>query len=159
MAASDFDPDDVMDKSGADAVTDKFERLIIERGDLRDKWKLNTEALLDAVAAGRLFGVEIDLPPDIGEMPGKLLPGSPKSQQSVPQANLFEPAGDLSIREAVIDQLKMAGKKGIKAATLRRIIENMLGRQLHYKTIGMTLYRLSEKGQARRDGVIWFHVP
>ncbi len=62
------------------------------------------------------------------------------------------------LREILLEQLKIAGSKGAKAATLRDYVERTYGMVTHEKTIGMTLYRLSqEKGKAvRRDGHVWF---
>jgi len=138
-------------KTGADAVREKVERLLFERSQLVESWRGNTSALRDAAAAGRLFGVDIQLPSDIDV-------GAPDGV--APQPSLFGVhGGEITIREAVLDQLKMAGDNGVKAARIRRVIENMIGRQLHFKTIGMTLYRLSEKGLARRDGYVWFYRP
>jgi len=134
------------DQSGANAVKAKVERLLTDRTKLKEQWRANAAALRDAVAAGRLFGVEIDLPVDL-------------DQPRLTQTSLFEPAADTSIREAVLDQLKNAGEAGAKAADIRREIEKNLGRKLHEKTIGMTLYRLSLKGQSKRDGITWFYVP
>jgi hypothetical protein len=39
---------------------------------------------------------------------------------------------------------------------MRKEIEAKLGRKLHEKTIGMTLYRLSRKGLSKRDGLTWY---
>ncbi len=136
-------------RPAANAVKDKFARLLAEREELRAKWLANTAALQDAVAAGRFFGVEVDLPPDMGAGPvGPII-------QEI-QRSLFEPRGDLTIRELVLEELANAGKDGIKAAKLRRIVEARIHKKLHPKTIGMTLYRLSDKGQARREGYTWF---
>jgi hypothetical protein len=138
------------DRSAAEAVRGKVSRLLGERTSLYGQLNVNTQQLRDAVAAGRLFGIEIDVPREF------LRDQSQPPAPAATQASLFEPSGDMTIREAVLDQLKMAGDKGMKAGPLRRIIENMIGRQLHYKTVGMTLYRLSEKGLVRRIGFVWY---
>ncbi len=59
-----------------------------------------------------------------------------------------------SIRELVLDRLKIAGSGGSDAATIR----SALPQGLHEKTVGMTLYRLSKSGMARREGRTWFYV-
>jgi hypothetical protein len=146
------------DESGAIAVMEKVERLVAERTKLKERWQANNAAWSDAVAAGRLFGLAVTLPNDVERAtPG----GLPRYRPRLGQTTLFEPAaeGEGSIREAVIDRLKKAGAAGAKAADIRREIEKMQGRELHDKTIGMTLYRLSLKGQSRRDGITWFYVP
>ena len=62
------------------------------------------------------------------------------------------------IRSIVLDQLNAAGPEGVKAADLRAYIERTFGDPIHEKTVGMTLYRLSQDGAVRRDGHTWFLV-
>jgi hypothetical protein len=68
------------------------------------------------------------------------------------------PGVEPSIRELILLYLKQAGAGGEKAAVLRRKVEIFLNRQIHYKTIGMSLYRLSKETPpiVRRDGQTWF---
>jgi hypothetical protein len=144
------------DQSGATAVMEKVERLSAERAKLKERWQANNAAWSDAVAAGRLFGVEVKFPSDMERLaPG----GLPRVQPRHEQTNLFAPIADGSIRAAVLERLQKAGEAGIKGAEIRREIENKLGRKLHEKTIGMTLYRLSLKGLSRREGITWYYVP
>lgn len=145
------------DKSGAEAVKRKVEELLGERRDLRGRWRSNTAALKDALAAGRLFGVQIDLPPDIDQEPPNQ--SQPRIRVADKARHLFESPSDATVRDGVVAQLKAAGKAGTKAALIREHIEKVTGRSLHYKTVGMTLYRLAEKGQVRREGHRWFYVP
>jgi hypothetical protein len=65
--------------------------------------------------------------------------------------------GSLSpnIRELVVARLQQAGKAGIKAAEIREFL-GAQGVELHEKTVGMTLYRLSKEGRARREGRTWY---
>jgi len=137
-------------------VTAKFKGLIESRRTLLKTLAQNTNHIQDAVAAARLFGGELKMPPDMDLVLGH---EEPAPATAPVQKNLFESGGEQTIREDVITHLKGAGSKGIKAAVIRHSIEAKLGRELHYKTIGMTLYRLSEKGLARRDGFTWFYVP
>lgn len=60
-----------------------------------------------------------------------------------------------SLREVVLDQLRQR-PSGAKAADLRDYIERTFGEEIHEKTVGMTLYRLSKESLVRRDGHIWF---
>jgi hypothetical protein len=148
------------DKAGADAVRDKVERLLKERAELRGRWRANSSALKDAVAAGRLFGVEIELPSDIDELAGvPRVRLHERHPDPATQKNLFEASGDLTIRTLVLDFLKRAGDEGAKSSQMRQFIERATGRKLHDKTIGMTLYRLAERGLARRQGFVWYYVP
>jgi hypothetical protein len=77
-------------------------------------------------------------------------------EQQVPKGE--KPMGE-TVREIVLEKLKEAGTEGTKAAELRKVIETARGTQLHEKTVGMTLYRLSQEGVARREGRTWFFVP
>jgi hypothetical protein len=63
------------------------------------------------------------------------------------------------VREIVLDRLKTAGSIGAKAVEIRAYAEKLRGIPLHEKTVGMTLYRLSNEGLVRRDGHTWFFVP
>lgn len=64
-----------------------------------------------------------------------------------------------SVREIALNSLIEAGAGGTKAADIRAHIERLRGSTLHEKTVGMTLYRLSVDGLARRKGHTWFYVP
>jgi hypothetical protein len=63
-----------------------------------------------------------------------------------------------NIRDLVMEQLRQAGDAGIKVAPIKDYIAAK-GIEMHEKTVGMTLYRLSKDGFARRDGRTWFFVP
>jgi hypothetical protein len=69
------------------------------------------------------------------------------------------PRSEPSVREIAIEQLKRAGVAGAKASTIRQVAESILKKKFHEKTAGMTLYRLSKDGLARREGQTWFFVP
>jgi hypothetical protein len=62
-----------------------------------------------------------------------------------------------NIREMVIECLKQAGSSGAKVADVKKFIAG-LGIEMHDKTAGMTLYRLSKEGIARREGRDWFYL-
>ena len=133
-------------------LTDSYARADADRQRAEERVAEIRQQFMDLISAGRLFEVKIEAP-DFAQRPLAL----PASEN---QVATFDTGAETSIREIVLDQLKMAGKKGVKASTIRRVVESTLGRQIHYKTIGMTLYRLSEKSppQARREGFIWFAV-
>jgi hypothetical protein len=65
----------------------------------------------------------------------------------------------VTVREGVLAKLKADAEKGFKAADIRAFLASAYGMQLHEKTVGMTLYRLSQDGLARREGRTWFFVP
>ena len=68
-------------------------------------------------------------------------------------------ASDASVRELTLDKLRQAGDAGVDAKNIREHIEKIRDIKLHYKTVGMTLYRLAQDGLARREGRTWFAVP
>ncbi len=195
--------DDDVRKAAADAVVAKFHDLMDQRSEAaRQKAEIDRHvrtidrALFDCRAAGRLFGVDIELPDDVRPglivrpNPGRLAEAARHALAHEQAHNLFsqvrenarvlaveanKPAPQVpsvpstilpadaepSIRELILMYLKAAGAAGIKAALLRRKVETFLNRQIHYKTIGMSLYRLSKETPplARRDGLIWYFVP
>jgi hypothetical protein len=61
-----------------------------------------------------------------------------------------------TLRKVVLDQLRLAGREGSKAATIRTHATQFLQREFHAKAVGMTLNRLATKGLARRKSHIWF---
>lgn len=63
-------------------------------------------------------------------------------------------AGGVTARDVIMDEL--TAQPGMKAAELKLAIEKRLGRKIHYKTPGMTLYRLANDGLVRREGHRWF---
>jgi hypothetical protein len=197
--------DDDVRKAAANAVVEKFQDLIGQRttavgqrGEIERRIRNIDRALFDCRAAGRLFGVDIELPEDV--RPGLIVRPNParaaeaaaaaarnlvvhdvahtlftvhqdaqkQTVEAIPAApvptvaSTVLPAGDEpSIRDLILLYLKQAAAGGIKAALLRRKVETFLNRQIHYKTIGMSLYRLSKETPplVRREGLIWFFVP
>ena len=69
--------------------------------------------------------------------------------------------GQPSVREIALQQLKRAGVGGTKANAIREVVESILKKKVHDKTVGMTLYRLSQEDppKVRREGQTWFFVP
>lgn len=63
-----------------------------------------------------------------------------------------------SARQIILTALEAAYPTPMRAANLKRIIEQELGREVHYKTPGMTLYRLAEQKLVRREGRDWHLV-
>jgi hypothetical protein len=62
-----------------------------------------------------------------------------------------------TIAEISLELLLEAKESGMKAATIRSTIETELGRSIHEKSVGMTLYRLAQDEKVFRRGHIWFH--
>jgi hypothetical protein len=63
-----------------------------------------------------------------------------------------------TLRKVVLDQLRLAGREGSKAATIRTHATQVLQREFHDKAVGMTLNRLAKQDLARRKGHVWFPV-
>ena len=75
------------------------------------------------------------------------------------QAAVLPPVVKNTVREMVLDIARAAYPKPIRAKAVQTQLEQARGEKLHYKTIGMTLYRLSKDDLMRREGYDWFFVP
>lgn len=163
------------------------ERELANKSEIDKRIRRIDRDLWDCRAAGRLFGLEVKLPEDVRPaLIIKARPAPPSAVTSAPPAPLppppigpveamaelplsrppvpppLPPGYELApptIRELVLSLLQGAGTKGSKAGPIRRTVEAALNRQIHYKTIGMTLYRLSQENLAHRDGFTWFFGP
>jgi hypothetical protein len=80
------------------------------------------------------------------------------SASTSPEGDETETTGT-RVRDLVLAELAALGGTGELASVLRARVERKLGRSLHQKTIGMTLYRLSKENLTRRNGRMWFLVP
>jgi len=141
--------------------------------------------LADARAAARFFNISIEFPDDelhadveiIRRADGSIVrrkisptgrlisqvtlgpTGIATEEVSAPEPSLgVPPPTRPPVKEIVLDQLKQAGGKGLKAAKIKEYIERVYGDDLHPKTVGMTLFRLSQDGLVRRDRHTWFLV-
>lgn len=124
-------------------IFDDRDELLLKRLEVRARLaeiKAEDEAidrkLRDLVAAGRVFGQTIDV------------------------IDLHETL-KLKIKDRVLEILKQAGPEGTKTALIREHLAMAFGIKTHEKTVGMTLYRLSQENPplVRRVGRIWFSVP
>lgn len=89
---------------------------------------------------------------------GDAVPIAPRTPNEAPvQVSL--PVHPPKIKQAVLDRLRAAGDRGVKAAEIRQFIQSTYGVETHEKTVGMTLYRHLKAGDARREGSTWFFVP
>jgi len=122
---------DISDDAVWKRVLDELHPAIIERQRIeRDTEAHNVEIESSSIAPSV---VDVSLPPAKPSMP--------------------------SVISIIIDCLRAAGASGTKAAAIREYIQNTYGQDIHEKTVGMTLYRLSQKGRVRREGHTWFYVP
>lgn len=99
--------------------------------------------------------------PDPDAVPPAVGPVVPTSEPEPEPQHDAHADSEPSIREMVIESLRKAFPMGRIASDIRRAIESRRKTKLHDKTIGMTLYRLSqaEPPMARREGTTWFFVP
>jgi hypothetical protein len=63
------------------------------------------------------------------------------------------------VQDLILERLAVVFPVGSKAAPVREYVEKKLGRPIHSKTVGMTLYRLLNKQLVSRKGHTWFFVP
>lgn len=64
-----------------------------------------------------------------------------------------------SFKNMTLAMLERSYPDPLKAAAVQEAIEFATGAKYHEKTAGMTLYRLSREGLARREGHWWYFVP
>jgi hypothetical protein len=138
--------------------------LFVERASI-DARITSVDALLaDCAVAARLFGV--DLPSAVApQRAGRQLDleahfhaGAARADLTVTPKETPPPPSYMTtptIREMVMAYLKNAGPAGSKAGPIRRHVESVLNRQVHYKTVGMTLYRLAQEKLVHREGLVW----
>ncbi|NDE91088.1 MAG: hypothetical protein EB059_08145 [Alphaproteobacteria bacterium] len=193
MAIDNDKHNDVIEK-----ITSKRDGLIRERLYIRKKRQelamrdreIDRE-IADCRAAARVFGLNIEFPPDEREelirmraVEHRLLHEavhaannpitithtnkidttiSARTNHVVPveliKAQLTTKPEMPRVQDIVLDRLKKAGDKGSKAAPIQCYIKDTYNIDIHEKTVGMTLYRLSKEGRVRRNGHFWFFVP
>src|SRR5690349_18347198 len=90
-----------------EAVEGKFEQLLDERRSLLVSLSTNTAAINQAIGAAHLFGGNLEIPSDLAPNLITLTAEENRAATAPAQQSLFEaPAGEQTIREAVIDHLK-----------------------------------------------------
>lgn len=99
---------------------------------LREEERQTYLHIKDCEAAGRVFGITFEPV----ETPEKQLPETG------------------NVREFTTLYLNNS-PCGVKSADILRAYKETFGRDLHPKTVGMTLYRLKKDGLAQIDGHIW----
>lgn len=74
-----------------------------------------------------------------------------------PEAQL--PAKQAKVKDIVLNRLREIAPNGDRSLPLRRYLEQVHSLHVHEKTVGMTLYRLSQEGLVHRQGQTWFYGP
>jgi hypothetical protein len=153
------------------------ERVIVleQRAELLTRLRRLDRELSDCRAAARLFGLEIEFPSDerdnhagsrdlqqyfqsFADAEREKFPTPPPPPPH--PASIHPPKHERpTVRELVLGRLRVGGATGEKAASIRDYIERTYGEPLHSKTVGMTLYRLLQSGDVRREGQTWFLSP
>lgn len=166
----------VIDPRMVSTLLDKRDELLAERASIRkartDLARRDREIdrdLADLQAAGRVFGIAVDLPKDEGDADDSTRHAilktlftvaaeqSKNNETKTPAAKAVATKAEMPrVSDIVLDRLKEAGKAGTKAAPIQHYIETTYGTKIHDKTVGMTLYRLQKDGLVRRDGYTWF---
>lgn len=100
--------------------------------------------IADCEAAARVFGVQLAKPEEY-------------ETQELGVRLQIDP-NVTSVRVAVLKMLKDTHPRPVQASELRTRLEH-LGYDIHEKTVGMTLYRLSKAKKAQRTGLKWCFVP
>lgn len=121
-------------------VEEEALRLQARRGEIQRQ-------LEDCHAAARLFGIALDDPPPRGA--ARVTPNGNGNREK------------LSVRLMVLEELKQAFPHPVRAGTVRKLLQEK-GINVHEKTVGMTLYRLSlgDRPLSRRSGRLdWYYVP
>jgi hypothetical protein len=128
------------------ALAREMSDLINQAGEIDMRMRAIHGEMKDCEAAARVFGGTLEARPFWEPPQPKLdLTGASTTQGTV-------------VRSVVLQQLEQAFPGSVKAADIREVLANMHV-DVHEKTVGMTLYRLSLKGLARRIGIRWFFVP
>ncbi|OHV26916.1 hypothetical protein EOS93_06250 [Rhizobium sp. RMa-01] len=162
----------------------EHEKAAKDMADAQERLRIANEAITSIRAALRAFGFsnDADLWNNVGEalgmdryakafdlagvprpahLQGPLIEGSTSKEtlgnvQSLPMEAVANET--LSIREWIIQILKAEGDKGTKAADVKDFLSAIGLTGMHEKTVGMTLYRLSKEGVARRSGRMWYYL-
>jgi len=179
-----------VNKHTRETILNRRDALLRERRSIRENRQALAQRdreidreLADCRAAARLFDLtDIEFPPDereeymrIRAIENRLIHGARETAHVIdtqPSLSLTPEIKSISspkevrrqmprIKDIVLDCLKAAGPEGTKAAKIKRYIESTYLADIHEKTVGMTLYRLSQSKEkpVRREGQTWFFVP
>jgi hypothetical protein len=131
----------------------------------------NQSVISDCVSGLRVFGIDLNAPDaweqfstDFGDEIADLIHGPSQHQQPHgieprPQQSFI--ATQQPISTLLLERLKDVGFHGSKALPLRNFLKDKYNVETHYKTVGMTLYRLSQERppKVHRKGNPWFFGP
>lgn len=145
-------------------VVDEFRRI--------DDWKAKVSRQLDEgnarqdelqqIAKGlyetaNTFGFDLSVEQALANRVSAQSPTAPIPAPAEPE--VIEPNRTQPIREIILEWARMAFPQPVRAAQLRRRLKERFSLEVHEKTVGMTLYRLSQRGSMKRQGFDWYYVP
>lgn len=135
----------------ADQVILDAEGLIARKKARQDELRDEAEKLR---AAGDLFGFSL-----YDESERRMIGPGHGDSPPIPPTHIAPPAPP-KIKDYVLQAAEAAYPNPVRAADLRQRLRDA-GHDIHDKTIGMTLYRLSQEDLApiRREGRDWYFVP
>jgi hypothetical protein len=137
----------------------------------QEKLASNQSAISDCIVGLRVFGIDLNADGAwdrfMAEYAESILSLTSESQQP-PQASRVEAiptqpfiSTNQPISVLLLDRLRDVGFHGSKALPLRNFLKEKYNIDTHYKTVGMSLYRLSqeEPPKVHRKGHTWFFGP
>lgn len=107
----------------------------------------------DLDRGAKVFGLPV---PDEGSFFPELVNAA---QQAVAQFKDTGRSGQRQFKDVAVELLAHAYPEPLKAAEIQEGVQRELGRSFHWKTAGMTLFRLKKDFQVSRHGQNWFFVP
>jgi hypothetical protein len=130
-----------------------------------EAWKAEQEAFSQQAqlcyGTAQLFGFDLNaaynLRHALAQMDAADLGGAARVGISDPP----RPKLEMSISEFILSEARMAYPNPVRASDLRRKLTDDFGMTVHEKTVGMSLYRLSQRNPAlmRRTGKLdWYYV-
>lgn len=108
----------------------------------------------DLIRGAKAFG----LPVDVTAYTDDVVVTGPGDTRAVIQVKSTDVGGSPLFKEFALRLLKEAAPRSMKAAEVQAVIEKEMGRKYHWKTAGMTLYRLKKEGLIDRKGQDWFAI-
>jgi hypothetical protein len=143
-----------------DALVAARSELLEQRADILSRLRRVEREIADCRATARLFQLDIEFPPDEQETRAAAPEVADRQLKQHIHAQWERLAARRqTLKDVLLDQLKLAGQTGCKAAPLRELFESTTGQIIHEKTVGMTLYRLLKDGLVHRNGHTWFFGP
>lgn len=120
--------------------------------DKRREHEKNIEAIL---ATAKLFGISTEafhpqLPLHIEKAAA-----STTKMEAHPARNSETP----TVKNFVLERAEKSYPQPVRASILRKELMKIRDEEIHEKTVGMTLYRLLQKGFLRREKFDWFFIP